>query len=84
MDFADVFNAISEHMDGMNWTIKGLVAFPNLSGFDKQETENELFPFEYVNRRGDGDYGYYGTIYLPTTYSNGDGGVLYIHIEYAE
>lgn len=83
MDFADVFNAISEHMDG-NWTIKGLVAHPDLKGFDKQETEMELFPVEYVNQRGCGDYGYWGTIYLPTTYSNGDGGVLYIHIEFSE
>ena len=84
MDFADVFNAIDEHMNGMNWVIKGIVAFPELSGFDKQETEMTLFPIEYVQERGCGDYGYHGTIYFPTTYPNGDGGVLHLHIEYSE
>lgn len=83
MDFADVFNAISEHMDG-NWTIKGLVANPDLTRFSKQETEMKLFPIEYVNQRGCGDYGYWGTIYFPTTYSNGDGGVLYLEITFAD
>lgn len=83
MDFADVFNAISQHMDG-NWIIKGLEAFPDLSDFDRQETEMQLFPVEYVKQSGCGDYGYYGTIYFPTTYSNGDGGVLFLRVEYAD
>ena len=84
MDFADVFNAISTHMDATNWTIKGLVALPDLTGFDKQETDMPLLPTEYVKQSGCGDYGYHGTIFFPTTYSNGDGGVLHLHVEYAD
>lgn len=84
MDFADVFNAVAEHMDGTNWTIKGLVGFPDLTGFDKQETEMALLPVEYVKQSGCSEYGYYGTIYFPTTYQNGDGGVLHIRVEYAD
>lgn len=86
MDFADVFNAISAHMDSSasSWSIKGLDAFPDLAGFSKQETDMALFPVEYVNQRGCGDYGYHGTIYFPTTYPNGDGGVMCIRVEYSE
>lgn len=84
MDFADVFNAIEEHMNGINWTIRGLEPFPDLTGFNKQETETSLFPVEYVKQSGCGDYGFHGTIYLPTTYSNGDGGVLHLCITYAD
>lgn len=84
MDFADVFNAIDEHMNGMNWMIKGLVAFPDLTGFDKQETEMALFPVEYVKQSGCGDYGYHGMVYFPTTYSNGDGGHLHLRVEYSD
>ncbi len=86
MDFADVFNAIATHMDssGSSWIIKGLEAHPDLAGFSKQETDMALFPVEYIDQRGDGDYGYHGTIYFPTTYSNGDGGVMFIRVEYSE
>lgn len=84
MDFADVFNALSQHMDSTNWTIKGLEAFPVLTGFDKQETDMVLFPVEYVKQSGCGDYGYHGTIYFPTTYPNGDGGVMHLRVEYAD
>ena len=84
MDFADVFNAIEEHMNGMNWTIRGLEAFPDLTGFSKQETEMALFPIEHVKQSGCGDYGFHGKIYLPTTYPNGDGGVLYLQVTYAD
>lgn len=84
MDFADVFNAIEEHMNGMNWTIRGLEPFPDLTGFGKQETEMTLFPIEYVKQSGCGDYGFHGTIYLPTAYKNGDGGVLHLCITYAD
>lgn len=84
MDFADVFNAISLHMNGMNFVIKGLEAFPDLAGFDKQETDMHLFPVEYVKQSGCGDYGYHGTIFFPTTYPNGDGGVLHLRVEYAD
>ncbi|WP_323004392.1 hypothetical protein [Denitromonas sp.] len=84
MDFADVFNAIDEHMDGMNWTIRGLEPFPDLTGFSKQETETALFPVEYVKQSGCGDYGFHGTIYFPTTYPNGYGGVLHLCITYVD
>lgn len=84
MDFADVFNALSQHMNGINWTIKGLEGFPDLTGFDRQETDMSLFPVEYVKQSGCGDYGFHGTIYFPTTYSNGDGGFAHLRIEYAD
>lgn len=84
MDFADVLNDLSSHMQVSSWTIKGLVSFPDLTGFDKQETDMELLPVEYIKQTGCGDYGYYGTIYFPTTYENGDGGFMHIHVEYAD
>jgi len=84
MDFADVFNAISAHMGSTNWFVRGLVAHPDLKGFDQQETGIEMFPIEYVKQSGCGDYGFHGTLYLPTTYSNGDGGVLYIRVEFSD
>lgn len=84
MDFADVLNDLSKIMDGATWTITGLEAFPNLSGFDRQETGVELLPVEYVKQSGCADYGYHGTIYFPTTYPNGDGGVLHIRVKYSD
>ena len=84
MDFADVLNALSQHMNVSSWTIKDLVAYPDLKGFDKQETDIRLLPVEYVKQSGCGDCGYHGTIYFPTTYTNGDGGVLHIHVEYSD
>ena len=84
MDFADVFNALTAHMDGMSWAIRGLVSNPDLAGFDKQETDMPMFPVEYIDQRGCGDYGYHGTIYFPTTYSDGDGGVMCIRVEFSE
>jgi hypothetical protein len=44
----------------------------------------KMFPTEYVRQFGDCDYGFYGDIYFPTTYSNGDGGVLYLHVSWTE
>lgn len=82
MDFADVFNALSLIMDGTNWHIEGIEAHPNLKGFNKQETESSLFPIEYVKQSGCGDYGYHGTVYFPTTYPNGDGGVMHVRVDY--
>jgi hypothetical protein len=86
MDFADVFNAISAHMDssGESWVIRGLEASPDLTNFRKQETDMALFPVEYIDQRGCGDYGYHGTIYFPTIYSDGDGGVLHLLVEFSE
>ncbi len=82
MDFADTINALSEHMDKTHWRIKGLVSFPNLGGFQKQETGIALLPVEFVRQQGDDDYGFSGEIYFPTTYGNGDGGVLHLHVEF--
>lgn len=82
MDFADVINGLFDHMDGGFWNIKGLIAHPDLNGFSEQKTEMELLPVEFVRQYGDGDYGFHGDIYFPTTYSNGDGGVLYLHITF--
>lgn len=84
MDFADVLNALSEHIKVSSWTIKGLVSYPDLKDFDKQETDMPILPVKYVKQSGCGDYGFYGTIYFPTTYTNGDGGVMHIHVEYAD
>lgn len=82
MDFADVFNALTKHMETENWKLKALVSFPDLEGFSKQDTDMTLLPIEYVRQSGCGDYGYRGDLYFPTNYSNGDGGVLHIHVEY--
>ena len=84
MDFADVLNELSKHMNGISWSIVRLEPFPDLTGFGRQETDMELFPVEYVKQSGCGDYGYHGTIYFPTTYPNGDGGVMHIRVEYAD
>lgn len=86
MDFADAINQIQASMEGNSWQIEGLAARPDLSGFDEQETDMPLFPVEYVRQNGGGDYsGYYGDIYFPTTYPDGDGvGVLFLHITYHE
>ena len=82
MDFADVFNALSGHMEVTNWTITRLESFPDLTGFERQETDMPLLPVEYVKQSGCGDFGYRGIVYFPTTYSNGDGGVMHIRVEY--
>ena len=84
MDFADVLSALSLHMNGMSWTIKGLDGYPDLTGFDRQETGLALLPVEYVKQSGCGDYGYHWTIYFPTTYPNGDGGVMHLRVEYSD
>jgi hypothetical protein len=36
MDFAEVINQLTEHFEGLHFSIIGLVAFPDLTGFDKQ------------------------------------------------
>ena len=82
MDFADTINQLSAHMDCSYWHIKGLVAFPEMTGFQRQETEMKTLPVEFVKQNGDDDYGFSGEIYFPTTYQNGDGGVLHLHIEF--
>lgn len=82
MDFADTINQLIDHMGGSTLRIKGLVCSPDLKGFQKQETEMALLPVEYVKQQGDGDYGYHGEIYFPTTYPDGDGGVMHLHIEF--
>jgi hypothetical protein len=86
MDFADVFNQLAEYMGkaGLSWSAKGLVAFPNLLNHDEVSTNMGLLPYEYVKQSGDCDYGFYGDSYFPTTYSNGDGGVLYLHVSWTE
>ncbi len=85
MDFADVINDLTDHMNGSSWEIRGLVAFPDLTDFQQQETDMRTLPVEWVNQKGSEDFGgYYGTIYFPTAYPNGDGGVLHLHVEYHE
>jgi len=83
MDFADVINGLIEHLDGVYWHIEGLVAFPNLNGFSKQETDIAIFPIEFVKQQGDGDYGFCGEIYFPTNYPNGDDGNMYLHVTFS-
>jgi hypothetical protein len=43
-----------------------------------------VLPVRFIEQQGDDDCGFYGEIYFPTSYSNGDGGVLYLHVDYAE
>ena len=80
MDFADTINNLTEHLEGCHWHIKGLVAFPDLAGFQRQETDMPLLPVEFVKQQGDDDYGLTGEIYFPTAYQNGDGDVFHLHI----
>lgn len=82
MDFADTINALTTHLDGCFWRIKGLVASPDLAGFQQQETDMPMLPVEFVKQQGDADYGFTGEIFFPTTYSNGDGGVLHLHVDF--
>lgn len=84
MDFADVLNAIADLMDGYNYKIESLESFPDLKGFSKQDTGSEILPIEYVSQTGCGDYGFHGTIYYKTTYSNGDGGFMFIRVDYSD
>jgi hypothetical protein len=81
MDFADTINQLSDHME-CYWQINGLVAFPDLNGFEKQDTDMPMLPVEFVKQSGCGDYGFHGEIYFPTTYPNGDGGVLHLHVRF--
>ena len=82
MYFADVWNDLTNHINMTTWNIEGVEAFPDLTGFDRQVTDSSLFPIEYVKQSGDGDHGYHGTVFFPTTYPNGDGGVLHIRVSY--
>ena len=83
MDFADTINELTQHLDGNFWTLKGLVAFPELAGFQRQATDMKTLPVEFVKQSGDDDYGFHGEIYFPTTYPNGDGGVLHLHVAFS-
>lgn len=82
MDFADTINQLSAHMEGMTWRIRGLVSEHNLNGFKMQDTDMPLLPVEYVRQLGDADYGFHGTCLFPTTYQNGDGGVMLLEVEF--
>lgn len=82
MDFADAMNQLTAHMEVTQWTPKGLVGFPDLTGFERQDTDMPLLPVEYVKQSGCADYGFHGTIFFPTPYPNGDGGFLHLQVEY--
>lgn len=82
MDFADVINQLSDHMSNDVIHIKGLVAHPNLTGFHLEQTDMTLLPLMYVQQQGDADHGFYGQIYFPTTYPNGDGGFMHLNVEF--
>jgi len=84
MDFAETINALTKHMESSHWAIDRLEAFPNLSGFQKQATDMQLLPVEFVRQQGDDDYGFSGEIYFPTPYPDGDGGVLYLHVAFSD
>lgn len=83
MDFADTINELTKHLDGTFWTLKGMVAFPELEGFQQQDTGMKTLPIEFVKQKGDDDYGFSGEIYFPTSYPNGDGGRLHLHVAFA-
>ena len=85
MDFADAVNQLITHFEETcsSWQIQGFVFSPNLKGTQEQTTNMELLPIEFVDQRGDGDYGYHGNVFFPTTYSNGDGGYLYLHVTFS-
>lgn len=80
MDLAETINELTQHMADTSWHIYGLVAFPDLKGFQQQETDMKSMPVEFVRQSGDADYGFVGEIYFPTSYPNGDGGVMHLHI----
>jgi hypothetical protein len=86
MDFADVFNQLSAYMEETRVTywIVGLVAHLELGGYRKTSTTMSVLPVEYYKQEGDADSGFYGDSYFPTIYSNGDGGVLYLHVSWTE
>ena len=86
MDFADVINQLSVSMDESRVTygIVGLVAHPDLRGYMETSTTMSVLPVEYYKQDGDADYGFCGDSYFPTAYSDGDGGVLYLHVFWTE
>lgn len=82
MDFAKVINELIDHMDGNSWSIHGFEPHPDLSDHQEQETGMETLPIEYVSQQGCDDYGFSGTIFFPTEYTNGDGGKLYLQVSF--
>jgi hypothetical protein len=86
MDFADVFNQLYTYMEETRVTywIAGLVAHPDIVGYMKTATTMPLLPVEHYKQGGDSDCGFYGESYFPTTYPDGDGGVLYLHVTWTE
>ncbi len=80
MDFLKVINDLTRHMDGNHWGINGLFTMPDLSKYQKQPTDMETLPVEYIYQVGDGDYGFSGTIFFPLEYPDGDSGKLFLKI----
>lgn len=66
MDFIEAIIELSSHFDGVWWSIDGIVKDPDIVGFKKQETGYPLFPIEFVQQDGNGDYGFAGVSLLPT------------------
>ncbi|RCX32065.1 hypothetical protein [Thioalbus denitrificans] len=83
MDFGDVLKELMDHLNDVYWTIGGLHARPDLSGFQQQSTDMKTLPMEFVDQRGCGDHGFGGTIYFPTEYSDGDGGKLFLRVDFS-
>lgn len=81
MDLADTINELAEHMHGEYWNITGLVDHPDLSKFQKQETDMKTLPVEYVHQVGHEDC-FHGEILFPTIYPDGDGRVLFLRVTF--
>ena len=82
MDFAAAINELTGYMDDASWTVTGMFASPDLTGYERQETPLTHFPVEHIRQRGNGDYGFTGTIYFETPYPDGNDGRLYLRVDY--
>lgn len=83
MDLADVLNDLLQHLEDVNWWFTGFEFDPELSKYQKQETMMESLPVAWVYQVGDDDHGFHGSMLFPTEYPDGDGGKLFLKIEFS-
>ena len=61
--FEFIIAEIKKAMSHVRYKIDGIVEKPDLSAYEKQESESEYFGHEYVDQHGDGDFtSFYGTV----------------------
>jgi hypothetical protein len=84
MDLADAINDLLKLEMGQ-LSIEGLTTKPDMLDNDFKENGSdfglEFFDHYFIDSVQDEEYSY-GDLYFPTTYSNGDGGFLYLHIKF--